>query len=157
MLKTYLSLNFECSAKKASIFFFLWNINIKYFQCAKCSDSWLLIFFVTSYLTSTCETFLFSKFLVFCKRSNDIDRVPWKMAWILVDFDLPLLTRIPYIKHTNCENSMSVSKETSILLLSWNNLSIISSKWQISWILFDWSLFVTTLKSTSKTYLFWKF
>ena len=115
-------------------------------------------YFVTSYPNSTCKTFLFSKFYVFCKRSNDIDTPPWKMAWILlVDFDLSLFTRIPYVKHTNCENSSSAAKEASILLLSWNNLSIISSKWQISWILSDWSLFVTTYISTSKTHLLWKF
>ena len=80
------------------------------------------------------------------------------MVWILlVDFDLSLFTRIPYVKHTNCENSRSATKEASILLLSWNNLSIISSKWPISWILFDWPLIVTTFKSTSKTHLLWKF
>ena len=80
------------------------------------------------------------------------------MVWILlVDFDLSLLTKIPYVKHINCENSRSASKEASILLLSWNNLSIISSKWPISWILFDWPLIVTTFKSTSKTHLLWKF
>ena len=73
---------------------------------------------------------------MFCKKSNDIDMAPWKMAWILTDFDLSLL-RIPYVKHTNCENSRSAAKEVSILLLSWSNLSIISSKWQISWILID--------------------
>ena len=41
MFKTYLFLNFACSAKKASIFFFLWNT--LYSQFAKCLDSWLLI------------------------------------------------------------------------------------------------------------------
>ena len=118
-------------------------------------DCWF--YFVTSYPKSICKTFIFSKFYVFCKKSNDVDMAPWKMAWIFVDYDLPLLTRIPCTKHTNCENSRSAAKEASILLRFWSNLSIISSKWQISWILIDWSLFVTTFKSTSKSHLLWKF
>ena len=118
-------------------------------------DCWF--YFASSYPNSTHKMFLFSMFQVFCKRSIDIDRAPWKMVWILVDFDLSLLTRIPHVKHTNCENSRSAAKKASILLLSWNRLSIISSKWQISWILFDWSLFATTFKCTSKTHLLWQF
>ena len=98
-------------------------------------DCWF--YFVTSYLNSTCKTFLLWKFYVFCKRSNDIDMAPWNWPESLVYFDLPLITRILYIKHTNCENSRSAAKEASLLLLSWSNLSIISSKWQLSWILID--------------------
>ena len=147
MIKTYLSLNFGYSAREAYCIFNVQSVLIL--------DCWF--YFATSYPNSTCKMFLFSKFQVFCKRSIDIDKAPWKMVWILVDFDLSLLTRIPHVKHTNCENSRSAAKKASILLLSWNRLSIISSKWQISWILFDWSLFATTFKCTSKTHLLWQF
>ena len=37
---------------------------------------------------------------------------------INVDFDLSPPTRIPYVKHTNCENSRSAAKEALILLRS---------------------------------------
>ena len=139
MFKTYLFLNFVCSAKEASIFFFLWSSVYILFnvQSVLILDCWF--YFFSSYPNSTCKTFLFSKFWLFYKRSNDIDRTPWKMTWILVGFDLALLTRIPYVKHTNCEHSRSTN-EVSRKLCSWNNLSILSSKLQISWILFDWSL-----------------
>ena len=71
----------------------------------------------------------------------------------MIDLDFSLLTKIPYVKHSYCKNSRSAAKEALILLFSWNNLSIFSSKWQISWILFDLSLFVTTFKSKAKTHL----
>lgn len=41
---------------------------------------------------------------MFYEKNSDIDRVPWKIARILLDdFDLSLLTRIPYKKDTNCK------------------------------------------------------
>ena len=118
-------------------------------------DWWFYL--VTSYPNYTCKTFIYSKFCVFRKRSNDIDMAPWKMTWILVDFDLSLLTSIPYVKHTHCENSRSATKEASILLRSWNKLFIISSKWQVSSMLTGCFLFATSFKSTSKTHLLSKF
>ena len=97
--------------------------------------SWFLIVdFTLSLVTQTlCVKRSVLKVLGVLQKSNDIDRAPWKIVWILlVDFGLSLFTRIPYVKHTNCENSRSAAKEASILLLTWNNLSVISSKWQIS-------------------------
>ena len=125
----FLSGNFGAPLKKQQYCSFHGAPCIYHFQCRKCLESTCWFSFDTSYPNSTCKTFIFAKFQVFCQRSNDIDMVPWKMAWILVDFDLSLLPRIPYVKHINCENSRSAAKEASILLRSWNNLSIISSKW----------------------------
>ena len=115
--------------------------------------------FTLSLVTQTIRVkrFFFSQFSSVLQRSNDVNRAPWKMVWILlVNFDLSLFTRVPYVEHINCENSRSVSKEASKLLLSLNTLSIISPKWPISWIFFDWPLIVITFKSTTKTHLLWK-
>ena len=143
MFKTYLFLNFRCSEKGHRYFSFC---EAPYIKCFQCKVSWFLIVgFTLSRVTQTPPVKRFHSLSV-CKGSNNIDKALWKMAWILDDFDLSMLTRIPYVKHTNCENSRSTAKETSILLHSGNNLSIISSRWQISWILFDWSFFVTTFK-----------
>ena len=61
MCKTYLFFNLGCSAKVASIFFFLWSTTYKVFSMWKVS--WLLIvdfaLLPTSYPNSTCKTFLF--------------------------------------------------------------------------------------------------
>ena len=73
------------------------------------------------------------------------------MAWILlVDFDFSLLTRIPYVKHTNCENSRSAAK----VLLE----QLVHNPFKVANIMniVDWSLFVTTFKSAPKTHLLWK-
>ena len=37
------------------------------------------------------------------------------MSWILVDFDLSLLTKIAYVKHSNCENSSSAAKDGAVV------------------------------------------
>ena len=62
MFKTYLFLNFVCSAKEASIFFFLWSSVYILFnvQSVLILDCWF--YFFSSYPNSTCKTFLFSKF-----------------------------------------------------------------------------------------------
>ena len=63
VFKTYLFLNFECSANKVPIFFFLWSTLNKVFSM--CKVSWFLIVDLTlspSIPNSTCKTFLFSKF-----------------------------------------------------------------------------------------------
>ena len=92
----YLFLNFGCSVKVASIFFFLWST--LYIVFSMCKVSWFLIVdFTLSLVTQTLRVKRFySESLVFCKRSNDVDRAPGKMVLILlVDFDLSLFARIP--------------------------------------------------------------
>ena len=59
--------------------------------------------------------------------------------------NLSLHTWIQYVRHTTCKNSRSTAKEASILLLSWSNLSIICSKWQLSWILSGIYLYLSLL------------
>ena len=132
LFKTYLFLSFWF-LRERSINIFLFVEHPVFVQSILVLDCWF--FFVTIFSNS-----------VFSKRNNNIDRKSWEMAWtLLVDFYLLLLTRIPYVKHTNCENYRSAAKEVSISLLSWNNLSINSS-----------NLFATTFKSMSKTYFFEK-
>ena len=159
MFKTYLFFNFESSAKEASLFILLWSTLDLVFSMWKVS--WFLIVdFALSLDTQTpCVKRLYSQSSrCFAKKAAMLIWHPekWPESWLVL-IVIWFVIRIPYVKHTNCGNSRSASKEASILLRSWNNLSIISSKWQISWILIDWSLFVSTFISTSKTHLLWKF
>ena len=111
-----------CAPRKRYQYFFF--VEHRIFSIFNVLSVWILdcwFYFETGYPNSTWKR-LYSKSSR-CSAQQDINMAPWKMAWIFVDFDLSMITRIPYVKHTNCENSWS-AKEASILLRSWNILSI---------------------------------
>ena len=137
---------------------FLWST--LYLVFSVCKVPWFLIVNFTLSLviqTSHVKPLYSQSSRCPAKKSTILIWHPEKLpeSWLILICHC--LRILPYVKHTNCENSRSAATEASILLRSWTNLSIISSKWQMSWILIDWSLFVTTFKSTSKTHLLWKF
>ena len=136
MFKIYFFFNCGCTAKEALLFFFLWSTLYKLFLVQSVLILYCWFYFVTIYSNSTRKTILFSKLLVFCKKSNDIDRAPWKMPWILADFDLSLLTRITYVKHANCECHQGSISIASFFKQLVHNLFKVTNIMNIVWLVF---------------------
>ena len=88
MFKTYLFSNFWVLCER-SIDIFLFGERSVYniFKVQSARFRCCYFYFLTTYPNSMFKTFLLQKFLVFCQRSNNIDRAPKEVAWIfLVDF-----------------------------------------------------------------------
>ena len=135
MFKTYLFLNFVCSAKKASIFFFLWSTLHLVFSMCKVS-SFLIPDFTLSLVTQTLHAKRLYSQSSRCsaKEATILISHPnkWPKSWLIwfVTAYKDSLRKKTYLL-------WKFAKEASILLHSRNNLSIISSKRQISWIMID--------------------